>query len=138
MINQKRILKNIATIFGDGDEAFAATQIFKYINQQTAAHISLEFVRQLGLQCNGRRLNDTSILRALQYLSGDGVQALEACFEIQVGDEDFEDLSTEQAKEAIATLIDPVSGHRDESLLNRILIYYRPTHSFITFRGEKE
>lgn len=138
MINQERILTNIASIFGDGEEAFAAECIFNYINSRDTSHINLEFVRQLGVQNGGRRLNDNSILRALQYLSGDAVQALETCFEIEIGDGDFEDLTSEQAKNALLNLIDPISGHHDENLLSRILIFYRPTPSLIASKGAKE
>ncbi len=135
MISQQQILENIATIFGNGDEAFAAKCILNYVNSNSPKHINLEFVRQLCIGFGNRRLNDASIVRALQYLAGDSAKTLEICFEIEIDDDEFADLTIEQAKEAIANSIDPISGCHDDTLLNRILVFYRPTSEFLSSRS---
>lgn len=123
------ILQHIAEIFGDGKENVVAEKVVDFLAAYSATkHINLQLVRQL-ISDQGHGEFDVVIFRTLQCLSGDKIGLLERHFELIDEYEEIHDISVNDLK-AVNEGINPITGHEEEGIANRVFVYYSPDLTF--------
>jgi hypothetical protein len=120
------LLISLQRAFGEGQEATVADNLLGFLAKHSETnHISLQLVRQLTPGAAEGAL-DRTILRVLQYLSGDSARLLDLKFEIYGLDDQVHDLTDEEAQIALREQIDPLTGDYDPSISKRVGIYFAP------------
>jgi len=69
---------------------------------------------------------DVEIIRALQFLAGDGIAFLETRFEIIDADDHPHELDTQEVKEALALKVNPLTGDEDLDVEAKISMFFVP------------
>lgn len=127
MISFSSSLQSLAEVFGDGGELVAAEKtLYFLLEHPTTKHINIGLVRQLTSESS---ISDQAILRTLQFLAGDSIGILTTKFEFLNDDEEPEDISSDEARNAAIDRINPFSGDFDPECGKKLLVYFEPTGS---------
>jgi hypothetical protein len=126
MVTSTELLERLERTFGRGSERLAAESLFNFLTQYPeTTHISLQLMRQrIPGAASGRK--DVEILRALQFLAGDGIKFLETRFEILDPDDHPQELDLQVVKEALTFKVNPLTGENDPDVSAKIIMFFAP------------
>lgn len=126
MLTSTELLERLERTFGRGSERLAAEKLLEFLTRyDKTTHVSLQLMRQLtpGATSGGK---DVEILRALQFLAGDGISFLEAKFEILDADDHPHELDTQVVRDALAHKVNPLTGDDDPEIAAKIIMFFSP------------
>jgi len=126
MLTSTELLERLERTFGRGSERLAAESLFNFLTRYPGTtHVSLQLMRQRipGAASGGK---DVEIIRALQFLAGDGIAFLETRFEIIDADDHPHELDTQEVKEALALKVNPLTGDEDLDVEAKISMFFVP------------
>lgn len=126
MLTSTELLERLERTFGRGSERLAAESLFSFLTRYPeTTHVNLQLMRQrLPGAASGEK--DVEILRALQFLAGDGIAFLETKFEILDHEDHPCELDTQVVKEALAFKVNPLTGDEDPDVAAKIVMFFAP------------
>jgi hypothetical protein len=137
MANERELWHRVKSLFGEGPETELTRRLIGFLSAHTdTSHISFQLVRQLAPPGDGTE-RDRSILRTLQFLSGDEVKLLEIKYELFDEIEGVHDLSDEEAQSALTNKVDPITGNPDPNIAERVGLYFSPTPGTIDMLSQR-
>lgn len=126
MLTSTELLERLERTFGRGSERLVAESLFSFLTRYPeTTHVNLQLMRQR-IPGAGSGEKDVAILRALQFLAGDGIALLETKFEIlDLENHPFE-LDKQVVKEALALKVNPLTGDDDPDVAAKIVMFFAP------------
>ncbi|MDO9294250.1 MAG: hypothetical protein Q7U09_21920 [Hydrogenophaga sp.] len=126
MLTSTELLERLERTFGRGSERLVAESLFSFLTRYPeTTHVSLQLMRQR-IPGAGSGEKDVEILRALQFLAGDGIALLETKFEIFDLENHPCELDKQVVKEALALKVNPLTGDDDPDVAAKIVMFFAP------------